>query len=96
MRGYGGVDVQSHAFPTLLQQLQQYFTPWPLHARERAPGTHCIGGWVGSGSSFREEKNLLTHAGNRTMIRRPYSLYPSHYTNYAIPACNFGKIKRNP
>jgi hypothetical protein len=22
------------------------FTPRPLYPRERAPGTHCIGGWV--------------------------------------------------
>jgi hypothetical protein len=22
------------------------FTPLPLYPRERAPGTHCIGGWV--------------------------------------------------
>ena len=50
---------------------------------------------MGSGSSFREEKNLLTFAGNRTMIPRSHSLYPSHYTNYAIPVCNSGKIKRN-
>jgi hypothetical protein len=22
------------------------FTPRPFYPRERAPGTHCIGGWV--------------------------------------------------
>jgi hypothetical protein len=29
--------------------------------RETAPGTHCIGGWVGSEAAmdFMEEKNLL-------------------------------------
>jgi hypothetical protein len=36
------------------------FTPQPLYPTERAPGTHCIGGWVGPrvGLDGVEEKHL--------------------------------------
>jgi hypothetical protein len=27
--------------------LSGQFTPLPLYRLERAPGTHCVGGWVG-------------------------------------------------
>jgi hypothetical protein len=55
-----------------------YFMRWPLHARERAPGTHCTEGSVRCESSFTEGENLLTLAGNRTMT--PRSLYQLRYT----------------
>jgi hypothetical protein len=33
------------------------FMPHPLYPMERAPGTHCVGGWVGprAGHSYRDE-----------------------------------------
>jgi len=38
------------------------FTPWPLYCREKAPGTHWIGGWVGliAGlDAVAKRKNLI-------------------------------------
>jgi hypothetical protein len=47
MKTYGGVDV----YPRFLDLGTSWrcvvsFTPRPLYPRERASGTHFIGGWV--------------------------------------------------
>jgi hypothetical protein len=47
MKAYGGVDVQIHIFLTSALAGVLSFTPLPLYPRERAPGTHWIGNWVG-------------------------------------------------
>jgi hypothetical protein len=41
------------------------FTPRPLYPRERAPGTHWIGGWVGprAGLDDMEKRKFLTLPG---------------------------------
>jgi hypothetical protein len=41
------------------------FTPRPLYPRERAPGTHCIGGWVDprAGLDDMEKQQFLTLPG---------------------------------
>jgi len=54
MKGYWGVEVQLHTFLTLgidggtgSASCPSCFVP-----RERAPGTHCTEGWVGSSASL--------------------------------------------
>jgi hypothetical protein len=48
MKVYGGVDVQIHIFLTsaLVGGEWSSSRPGRFTLRERAPGTHCIGGWV--------------------------------------------------
>jgi hypothetical protein len=43
------------------------FTPRQLYLRERAPGTHWIGGWVGPTARLdvMEKRKYLVPAGNR-------------------------------
>jgi hypothetical protein len=50
MKTYWGVDVQLHAFLTSAIDGGEWSVshPCPFTPRERAPGTHWIGGWVGS------------------------------------------------
>jgi hypothetical protein len=67
MKAYGGVDVQNHIFLTSALAGDEWsasrpghFTPW-----ERAPGTHCIGGWVDPrvGLDDVEKRKFLILAG---------------------------------
>jgi hypothetical protein len=62
------------------------FTPRPLYPRERAPGTHCIGGWVEdprAGLDNMEKWKFLTKPGlePRPLSRpaRSQSLYRLRY-----------------
>jgi hypothetical protein len=61
------------------------FTPRPLYPGERAPGTHCIGGWVYSRTCLddAERRKFLTlpRLELRTLCRpaRRYSLYRLRY-----------------
>jgi hypothetical protein len=50
MKAYGGAEVQFHAFLTSVLDWSEYSASLPGHftPREKAPGTHWIGGWVGS------------------------------------------------
>jgi hypothetical protein len=49
MKAYWGVEVQLHAFLTLALNGGEWSASRPgrFTPRERAPGTHWIGGWVG-------------------------------------------------
>jgi hypothetical protein len=49
MMAYGGVDVQIHVFLTsaIVGGKWSASRPDRFTPRERAPGTHRIGGWVG-------------------------------------------------
>jgi hypothetical protein len=66
MKTYGGVDVLIHIFLTSAlggewsTSRTGRFTP-----EERAPGTHCIGGWFGprAGLDDVEKRKLLTVQG---------------------------------
>jgi hypothetical protein len=61
------------------------FTPWLLYPRERAPGTHWIGGWVDPRVSLddMEERKSLTLPGLKFRpVDRPahsQSLYRLRY-----------------
>jgi hypothetical protein len=48
MKAYGGVDVYSHIFLTSALAGGEWSASRPdlFNPRERAPGTHWIGGWV--------------------------------------------------
>jgi hypothetical protein len=60
------------------------FTLLPLYPRERAHGTHCIGGWVDvrAGLDDVENRKFLTLPG---LELRPLGRPSSRYTDYAIP-----------
>jgi hypothetical protein len=49
MKAYRGVDVQTHVFVTsaLVGDGWSASRPGRFIPGEGAPGTHCIGGWVG-------------------------------------------------
>jgi hypothetical protein len=50
MKTYRGVEVYLHVFLNSALDGGEWwvsFVPRPLYLRERAPGTHWIGGWVG-------------------------------------------------
>ena len=49
------------------------------------PGTHCIGGCLLLRSGLDNLDESLFTAGNRTTVSRTSSLWPSRYTNCAIP-----------
>jgi hypothetical protein len=58
--------------------------PLPFYPRERAPGTHWIGGWVGSraGLDDMEKKNLTLRGIELRPLGRPVrrqSLYRLRY-----------------
>jgi hypothetical protein len=58
------------------------FTP-----EERAPGTHCIGGWEGPRTGFDAVKRgkSLTLAGNRTSAVQPVShRYTDSYSSIQV------------
>jgi hypothetical protein len=59
------------------------FTPGRITSRERAPGTHWIGGWVDpqSRSGRRGEENILD--ATDPSVVQPVA---SRYNDYAIPA----------
>jgi hypothetical protein len=63
------------------------FTPLPLYLQERAPGTHCIGGWVDprAGLDDMAKWKFLTLPGLelRLSVVQPVA---SRYTDCAIPA----------
>jgi hypothetical protein len=54
MKAYEGVDVYIHAFLTLALAGGDWpaSRPGRFTPRERAPGTHWIGGWVGPRASL--------------------------------------------
>jgi hypothetical protein len=71
------------------------FTPLPLYPRERAPGTHYIGGWVDprAGLDDMEKWNFFILPGLE-LVFQPVT---SRYTDWAIPApqCTIGLFNRS-
>jgi hypothetical protein len=70
MKAYGGVDVYIHIFLTwaLVGGEWSASRPYRFIPRERAPGTHWIGGWVDpkTGLDDVEKKKFLDPTGIRT------------------------------
>jgi hypothetical protein len=65
------------------------FTPLPLYPRERALGTHFIGGWVDPrvGLDDMEKWKFLTLSGLELPPPPPVVQFvASRYTDWAIPA----------
>jgi hypothetical protein len=94
MKAYGGVDVQIHIFLTSALVGGKWstsrpgrFTPPP----ERAPGTHCIGGWVDrrAGLDDMEKWKFLTLPG-----REPRTLsHPARSQSlYRVTSCSLINI----
>jgi hypothetical protein len=74
MKAYGGVDVQIHIFLTsALAGGVVSFTFRPLYLRERAPGTHWIGGWMDPTAGLDDVQKILDPTGTRTPIHRSSS-----------------------
>jgi hypothetical protein len=66
----------------------QRHAPDALYPRERTPGTHCIGGWVGptAGLDARAKEKSSGPVGDRTPIVQPVV---RHYTACATAAHRF-------
>jgi hypothetical protein len=92
MKAYGGVDVEIYIFltSTLAGGEWSAFRLDCVTPRERAPGTHWIGGWVGpqSWSGQHDEVKILDSNSDPLLIQ-PVA---SRYTNCAIPA-NYSQIE---
>jgi hypothetical protein len=84
MKAYGVVDVQVHIFLTsaLAGGAWSASRPCRFTPRERAPGTHCIGGYVGPKAGLDVERKLLTLPGLELRpfgrLARSQSLYRLH------------------
>jgi hypothetical protein len=78
------------------------FTPRPLYLRERAPGTHWIGGWVDlrAGLGDVENRKFLTLPGlelrSFCRLARSRSLYRLRYPGSYIQIGNFGIVRCLP
>jgi hypothetical protein len=61
------------------------FTPLPLYPRERAPGTHFVGGWVDprAGLDDMEKWNFFTLPGLELSLPLVVQPVASRYTDWA-------------
>jgi hypothetical protein len=80
MKAYGGMDVQIHIFLTSALTGGEWSDSCPSRftPRERAPGTHWIGGWVDSraGLDDVEKRKFLTLPGLELRPPPPRSSSP--------------------
>jgi hypothetical protein len=87
MKTYGGVDVYIHTFLTSALDGGEWSASRPCRFTpgERAPGTHWIGGWVGSRAGLNDvegRKFLILPGLERRPLGRPassQSLYRLRY-----------------
>jgi hypothetical protein len=88
MKAYGGMDVSIHIFLTSAQAGGESSAS---HPKERAPGTHWMGGWVDprAGLEDLEKRKFLTLTGLelRPLGRpaRSQSLYRLRYPGSSLP-----------
>jgi hypothetical protein len=78
MKTYGGVDVYIHFFLTsgLVRGELSASRPCRFTPGERAPDTHCIGGWVGprAGLDDVEMRNVNTKSCLKITLQCSYLL----------------------
>jgi hypothetical protein len=78
MKAYGGVNVQIYIFVTSALAGSEWSASRPCRftPEERAPGTHCLGGWVDprAGLDDLEKRKFLTLLG---LELRPLG-HPAH------------------
>jgi hypothetical protein len=70
----------------------QRHAPAALYPRERTPGTHCTGGWVGPRAGLDTEargKIICTYRGSN-LDRPVVQPVVRHYTDWATPVWNSG------
>jgi hypothetical protein len=91
MKAYWGVEVKLHSFFDLGTRWGEWSASRPgrFTPRERAPGTHWIGGWVGPTAVLdavvkRKIPSPLRESNPRTPIVQPVA---QRYTDWAITAC---------
>jgi hypothetical protein len=73
MKAYGGVDLYLHAFLTSAVDGGEWSASRPgcFTPRERAPGTHWIGGWVGSSAGLDAVKRHISSPRRESNPRTP-------------------------
>jgi hypothetical protein len=71
------------------------FTPRPLYPRERAPGAHWIGGWVGPKAVLDAEvKRKIPSPRRESKPRTPnVQTVAQRYTDWAITALASGRVE---
>jgi len=74
MKMYGTVEVQLHAILTSPPDGGEWSASCPAHfiLRERASGTHLLGGWVGLRASLNlvVKRKAPAPAGNQTAVNQ--------------------------
>jgi hypothetical protein len=70
MKAYGVVAVWIHIFLTSALARGEWSASRPgcFTSRERAPGTHWIGGWVDPRAGLDDVEKILDSTGTRTPI----------------------------
>jgi hypothetical protein len=85
MKMSGGVDVQIHIFLTSALVGGEWSTSHPgcFTPKQRAPGTHCIGGWVGPRAGVDDVEKFVAYpdANSYPSVIQPVA---SRYTDYAV------------
>jgi hypothetical protein len=88
MKAYLGVEVYLHTFLTSALDRSEWPASRPGHftPRERVPGTHWIGGWVGPRAVLEAVVKRKIPSPRRESNPRTPIVHPvvSHYTGWAI------------
>jgi hypothetical protein len=100
MKTYWGVEIYLHAFLTSALDGGEWSASRPgrFTSRERAPGTHWIGGWVGLRAVLDAVMNRKIPSSRRESNPRNPIVQPvaQLYTDWAITALQVNvKINKN-
>jgi hypothetical protein len=97
MKAYGGMEVEMYIFLTSALAGGEWSAACPCHfiPRERTPGTHWIGGWVGPRAGQDDVEKILDPTGTQTLNPRSSSPQPvatllsQRHTDNLITYCKF-------